>query len=335
MILNDNPGKLIVLEGLDGAGTTTQTRILAEALRARNIRVWTTREPSEGPIGAQIRSVLTRRLSMGKNALTALFTADRLDHLYAEGGVQERLARNEWVIMDRYYLSSFAYQALGMDDDHKRWLFDMHQYCIQPDLTIFVDVEAKISMERIAVNRGFHFELFETQDKLQAIREQYLKAITGLHKRGEVIHIIPGNQTLDEVQKNIWKRVKTRFIDQDLLNSDGEKKVFQDFPLLKNVRFMAEEEFSLEYQGMKDVPPSQNVENPTKGNSGAYQLEFLDEKGTGYHFAAYLNSNRARIKSIRVLAKAGARDIQQRIQQKCDEMLHKNTAQQRLIGVEP
>src|SRR5688500_15875611 len=84
-------GAFIVLEGLDGAGTTTQLGRLAEALRARGQRVHTTCEPSTGPIGALIRQALTGRLGLpgGRGplddaTLALLFAADRTDHLAAE-----------------------------------------------------------------------------------------------------------------------------------------------------------------------------------------------------------------------------------------------------------
>jgi dTMP kinase len=334
MIPNSGPGKLIVLEGLDGAGTTSQTRLLADTLRTKNIRVWTTREPSEGPVGAQIRAVLARRLSMGKNTLAALFTSDRLDHLYSAGGVKERLEQNEWVIMDRYYLSSFAYQALNMDEDEKRWLLWMHQHCIQPDLTIFVDVQAETSMARIAVNRGFHFELFETQDKLIAIREQYLKAITGLRKSGEVIHVIPGEPPSKTVHKNIWKRVETRFLDGSLLSSAEELKLLARRDL-HIIRQDAEEKLDLTYQGIKHVEPSENPANPGQGNAGgSYVLEFLDGNAIEYHVAAFLDKNRAHITSIRALAGAKGTDTVKMLQSICNSAIGKKFNQPQLIKEE-
>ncbi|MEW6085293.1 MAG: dTMP kinase [Chloroflexota bacterium] len=334
MIPNASQGKLIVLEGLDGAGTTTQARLLAEVLRVEhNIRVWTTREPSEGPIGAQIRSILARRLSMGGNTLAALFTADRLDHLYSGGGVRERLNNGEWVIMDRYYLSSFAYQALSMSEDEKRWLFAMHQFCIQPDLTVFVDVEAKTSMTRIALNRGFHFELFETEDKLLAIREQYKKAITGLCKQGEVIHVISGEHPLKTVQKNILKRVKTRFLDGIYLASDEEQKILsrKEFRILRQ---RVEDELHLTFQGIIERSPSKNLADATQGNAGgSYSLEFFDENAIEYHVAAFLNRNRTRITSILAQTKAEGRERISDLQKICDSVFRYEYAEQpKLLG---
>jgi dTMP kinase len=81
----------VVLEGIDGAGTTTQTRLLVEALRARNIPALETREPSDGPVGMLLRQMLKGRIvaASGRGApgweqLGLLFAADRLDHVEAE-----------------------------------------------------------------------------------------------------------------------------------------------------------------------------------------------------------------------------------------------------------
>ena len=127
MLPNPGPGRFFVIEGLDGAGTTTQVHLLHRRLRAcRTVHL--TREPSDGPAGLQIRLVLENRVKVDPAVLAALFAADRMDHLYhEEGGILARLARGSDVITDRYYLSSLAYQGMNQDWD---WLWDMHARCI-------------------------------------------------------------------------------------------------------------------------------------------------------------------------------------------------------------
>src|SRR4051794_39709628 len=109
-------GRFIVIEGLDGAGTTTQTERLATRLREEGHRVLTTREPSDGPVGMLLRQALTGRLTLpGAHApladetLALLFAADRTDHLASR--VEPALGRGEVVLCDRYVLSSLAYQG--------------------------------------------------------------------------------------------------------------------------------------------------------------------------------------------------------------------------------
>src|SRR5438552_7626627 len=101
----------MVIEGIDGAGTTTQTRLLTDWLRGRGLAAHRTREPSDGPIGRLIREILGQPPgAMTGGPMALLFAADRLDHLARE--IEPALARGEQVLCDRYYHSSFAYQAV-------------------------------------------------------------------------------------------------------------------------------------------------------------------------------------------------------------------------------
>src|SRR5262249_48635759 len=106
---------LVVLEGLDGAGTTTQARRLGAALEAAGPPAGLTREPSDGPVGRLLREMLTGGHALPGGAaisqatFSLLFAADRLDHLQRE--VEPALARGAVVVSDRWYHSSLAYQG--------------------------------------------------------------------------------------------------------------------------------------------------------------------------------------------------------------------------------
>ena len=109
-------GRFIVLEGIDGAGTTTQCARLAARLRAGKAPVRTTREPSDGPVGATIRQILAGRVvgaggrAPGWATMALLFAADRADHIDAE--IEPFLSTGGTVISDRYDASSLAYQSV-------------------------------------------------------------------------------------------------------------------------------------------------------------------------------------------------------------------------------
>ncbi|MFM2418433.1 MAG: hypothetical protein RL385_3156, partial [Pseudomonadota bacterium] len=111
------PPVFIVLEGIDGAGTTTQTARLVSALTAQGRRTQATREPSDGPVGVLLRQMLRGRVvsPSGKappsEELALLFAADRLDHVSAE--LRPLLADGVSVVSDRYDYSSVAYQSAG------------------------------------------------------------------------------------------------------------------------------------------------------------------------------------------------------------------------------
>ena len=146
-------GKLIVFEGLDGSGLTTQAEELRKFLVREQIEVHLTKEPSDGPVGAMIKLALAKRLvyqrpngaeALGDATLALMFAADRVDHL--ENDVNPQLAKGVNVICDRYYLSSLAYQSLSVDSD---WIRDINRKCRRPDLTLFLNVPAEICKKRM------------------------------------------------------------------------------------------------------------------------------------------------------------------------------------------
>jgi len=196
MIINPYPGKLIVIEGLDGAGTTTQAALLNRWLTdKKGIKSIVSAEPSRGPIGALIRP------------------ADRLDHLHnAQNGVIQFLKAGCWVVLDRYYLSSFAYQASQLTDEQYSWLKTIHQPCLSPDLTVFLDVPVDECLNRIAKNRDKQFELFERKAMLKAVDRQYRKAIDMFSGDGEIIQLVDGTQEIDSVQLEIQKAIESHLL---------------------------------------------------------------------------------------------------------------------------
>jgi dTMP kinase len=207
MLPNPGPGTFIVIEGLDGAGATTQVRLLHRRLSAfRTVHV--THEPSDGPAGLQIRMVLQHRTVMDRATLAALFAADRMDHLYhqdGEGGIVAHLQHGIDVITDRYYLSSLAYQSMDVDWG---WIWDMHARCIRPDVTLFLDVPVDVCLQRIAAGRGGHLDLFENRQILTRVRQSYLRAIDRLADEGELIEIVDGDSPPEEVHDAIWARIE-------------------------------------------------------------------------------------------------------------------------------
>lgn len=279
---NPGPGKLIALEGLDGAGTTTQaTRLAAWLRRHRGVRVHVTREPSQGPGGAQIRSVLSRRLKMDSRTLAALFATDRIDHLYhCKDSVIKRLEAGEWVLMDRYYLSSFAYQTLALQEREDRlWLWHLHTPCLVPDMTFFVDVPTEICLERIALNRGFHFELFEKTSTLQAVRAQYLETIQRFRRVEHNIQVVDGLQSAPSVTKIIRDRLAV-FWDTQRLPPDEYGVLWRRWPVLERLQQRIEEEFQQE--GLSLLTIRRLAKN--KG----YQFVFAGRPARRYQVMAYV-----------------------------------------------
>jgi dTMP kinase len=206
-------GHFIVLEGIDGSGTTTQSARLAERLRDKGLPAHTTREPSDGPIGVLIRQVLTGRVVTpgphGSRAPTwatmaALFAADRLDHLEAE--IHPNLYDGVSVICDRYDYSSVAYQTVsgGGSDDITSWVLELNRHARRPDLTLVLDVSAEVAAERRGMRSGGP-ELYEVGEMQVALAELYGK-IDELFPNDRIVHI-DAHQSVEGVAEAIWAEV--------------------------------------------------------------------------------------------------------------------------------
>jgi dTMP kinase len=198
--------RLIVLEGLDGAGTTTQARRLVEHLRARGQAAHGTREPSDGPIGRLIREMLTGDHAIAgeriaQSTFGLLFAADRLDHLQRE--VEPQLAAGVIVVSDRWYHSSLAYQGTGADRD---WITAINGRARRPDLTIFLAVRAEIAAAR-RLAAGRVQELFEDVQMQQDVEAGYRATIAELTALGERIETIDGELAPDAVFETIMNLV--------------------------------------------------------------------------------------------------------------------------------
>lgn len=167
------PGLFLVLEGIDGAGTTTQARLLKRWLERRGEPVHTTAEPSGGPIGTLLRQALGGRV-VGRDgqrlcpeSIALLFAADRFDHLRTE--VEPHLRAGTHVLCDRYDHSSLAYQ--GIEND-ARWVSNLNAAARRPDLVLFLDVDPAVASRRRA-HRGGTPEIYEVDALQVRIAEAY------------------------------------------------------------------------------------------------------------------------------------------------------------------
>lgn len=173
-------GCFVVIEGIDGAGTTTHARRLADALRSRGHDVRLTCEPSDGPIGVLIRSVLEGELRVADgppraldwSTMALLFAADRLDHVRTL--IAPALAEGAVVVSDRYDLSSLAYQSVTAPspDAALPWIRELNCHALRPDLTIVLDVPPEVAEQRRGT-RGRPEELFESRDIQRRVADLY------------------------------------------------------------------------------------------------------------------------------------------------------------------
>lgn len=196
-------GKFIVLEGLDGAGTTTQGYTLEKYLKSQGRKVLFTREPTDGVVGSIIRSALRKRYYFHEpHFIAGLFLADRTEHVKLD--ILPMLEKGVDVISDRYYHSS-AYQVAG--GVNLESLMAMHDDLIAPDLTLFLDLDAKVGMSRIEKNRDTNPELYEIREFLARVQGEYYRINKFLADRGEKIVTIDGSMPIGEVTKAVQREV--------------------------------------------------------------------------------------------------------------------------------
>lgn len=194
--------RFIVIEGIDGAGTSTQRSILCRALESKSYRSHETWEPTAGPIGLLIRQALRKEIKLGSATLCRLFAADRAEHCYGADGIQARCERGEYVISDRYVFSSYAYQALS---EPLGWIAELNRGFPLPEHLIFVDVDMETSRAR-RNHRGEAAELFEEDPIQLAVRSNYLAMLDVLRQEQPKvqIHLMDGGDSIEVLAAKIW-----------------------------------------------------------------------------------------------------------------------------------
>jgi len=194
-------GFFICVEGLDGCGKTTQTKLLVRKLRKMGWDAVYTAEPSRGKIGQFIKKYCLHGEKRTFPIVEALlFVADRFEHVERE--VIPALNEGKIVVSDRYVYSSLAYQgATGLD---LKWIEMINEHAIRPDLAIFVDVEPEAVIKRLKPKKSV-MENLETQRK---VREVYVKFV----EKGELVRI-DGNKSTKEVADDVLK-VVLRFLEK-------------------------------------------------------------------------------------------------------------------------
>ncbi|MFH0832855.1 MAG: dTMP kinase [Candidatus Aenigmatarchaeota archaeon] len=188
-------GKFIVFEGLDGSGITTQATLLRNHSISNGYDTLLTKEPTDGLIGGIIKSALKKEWKISPITLQILYAADRSHHL--ENEIEPALKANRIVVCDRYIMSSLAYGSLDINKDV---LQNLNKNFKKPNLTIIIDTQPKICIERMKKARH-HLELFENESKLVQIRNAYLS----MKNYFPDTYIVDGNRGVEEVFSDVKK----------------------------------------------------------------------------------------------------------------------------------
>lgn len=199
-------GKFITLEGIDGAGKTTQLAWLTEILKNHGIDFVVTREPGGTALGEKLRLLLLdRSISMHPETEALLMFAARREHL--DQVILPALAEGQWVVSDRFTDASFAYQGGGRKLEYSK-LVVLEQWVqadLQPDLTLYFDIPVEIAQQRI--NQIKYADRFEQEqfDFFQRVRQAYLQRVKQFPDR---MYKIDSSQSLVEVKSAVEKALR-------------------------------------------------------------------------------------------------------------------------------
>jgi len=191
-------GSFIVLEGLDGAGTTTQGALLAARLLEHGIPVELTKEPTDGVIGRIARSFTDGRAHFEPETVALTFAADRIEHTVE---IRALLEAGTWVVSDRYVASSLAYQtSQGLPFD---WVRTLNTRAMEPDATIFVDTPVASCVARLEARGEFNTGPFDQASALEKARELYVQAFASDIPLGTLVEV-DGDADRESVADAIW-----------------------------------------------------------------------------------------------------------------------------------
>lgn len=196
--MNTLLSRFIVFEGLDGAGTTTQMKLLAEACDKKDIACHATFEPTGSPIGKLVRSILQKQVVATPLSLAMLYAADREDHLHHPlSGIVHQLDSGKLVISDRYFYSSLAYQSV--DCGYER-IAHLNQFPA-PEYLFYIDTPVAVCLDRIS-ERGGDTELFEHREFLLQVQANYERVFSSLEQPVKFFRL-DGTKSRESISKEV------------------------------------------------------------------------------------------------------------------------------------
>lgn len=196
-------GSLIIFEGIEAAGKSTQSRLLQAIIRKANNNVLLTDEPSDSRITRLIRrDLLVRDNPLDIRTLQYLFLADRSYHV--ENVINPALGAGTIVICDRYCPSGIVYgSAFGNEVKiDMRYMMLIHSPFPQADIIFYIDVPPEVAVKRLAKRKG-RPERFDKVDKLRALRRTY-RSLEEQYS-SSVWHEIDGNRPVEVVAADVME----------------------------------------------------------------------------------------------------------------------------------
>ena len=189
-------GVLVNLEGIDGCGKSTQSKLLLEKLEGEGEKVIILKEPTKRPHGQKLWDVLHGKRKATNEEILELFVLDRIQHV--EEKIQPALDDGTVILMDRYYYSSMAYQVAGGIDVEE--IREKHVFAPKPDIVLIFDLPVSIALERVKGHSNA--DEFEKEEHLEKVREAYLNL-----ENDPLVRIVDATGTPEEIFGNVWRLV--------------------------------------------------------------------------------------------------------------------------------
>ena len=195
-------GKFITIDGVEGAGKSTQIEFICEYLKAKGVDVILTREPGGTDIGEKIRILLLSNSTGKMHADTELMLMFAARNEHIQNKIMPALKQGDWVLSDRFTDASYAYQGGGRGLDVSR-IAQLEQWVLQdftPDMTLLLDVPVEIGMSRVE-SRGKKDRIeLEATDFFNRVRQAYIDRSEQFPER---IKLIDSSQTVEHTKQQI------------------------------------------------------------------------------------------------------------------------------------
>ena len=187
---------LVNLEGIDGCGKSTQSKLLLEKLEGEGEKVIILKEPTKRPHGQKLWDVLHGKRKATNEEILELFVLDRIQHV--EEKIQPALDDGTVILMDRYYYSSMAYQVAGGIDVEE--IREKHVFAPKPDVVLIFDLPVSVALERVKGHSDA--DEFEKEEHLEKVRVAYLDL-----ENDPLVRIVDATRTPEEIFEDVWRLV--------------------------------------------------------------------------------------------------------------------------------
>ncbi len=195
-------GKFITIDGVEGAGKSTQITFICDYLKAKGVKVILTREPGGTDVGEKIRTLLLSNSTGKMHADTELMLMFAARNEHIQNKIMPALKQGDWVLSDRFTDASYAYQGGGRGLDVER-IAQLEQWVLQdfiPDMTLLLDVPVEIGMSRVE-SRGKKDRIeLEATDFFNRVRQAYIDRSEQFPER---IKLIDSSQTVEHTKQQI------------------------------------------------------------------------------------------------------------------------------------